>query len=50
MVNAEAWDVIERLWDEMPDTPGVPRDGDARPSLDAVLDRAAIVCPPCVRS
>jgi hypothetical protein len=23
--------------DEMPDTPGVPRDRDARPSLDAVL-------------
>ena len=34
----EAWDVLERLWDEMPDTTGVPRDRDARPSLDAVLE------------
>src|SRR5262249_49646204 len=25
-------------WDEMPDTPGVPRDREARPSLDEVLE------------
>ena len=32
------WDPLDLPWDEMPDTPGVPRDRDARPSLDAVLD------------
>ncbi|MBA3310213.1 MAG: DinB family protein, partial [Nocardioidaceae bacterium] len=31
------WDPLDLPWDEMPDTPGVPRDRDARPSLDAVL-------------
>src|SRR6266849_1907722 len=31
------WDPLALPWDEMPDTPGVPRDRDARPSLDAVL-------------
>ncbi len=31
------WDPLDLLWDEMPDTPGVPRDRDARPPLDAVL-------------
>jgi hypothetical protein len=31
------WDPLGLPWDEMPDTPGVPRDRDARPSLDTVL-------------
>jgi uncharacterized damage-inducible protein DinB len=31
------WDPLDLPWDEMPDTPGVPRDRRARPSLDAVL-------------
>ncbi len=41
------WDALGLPFDEMPDTPGVPRDREARPSLDAVLelrrDRAATV-------
>ena len=41
------WDPLDLPWDEMPDTPGVPRDRAARPSLDAVLalrrDRMATV-------
>jgi uncharacterized protein YjbI with pentapeptide repeats len=32
------WDPLGLPWDEMPDTPGVPRDRAARPSLDAVLE------------
>ena len=32
------WDPLGLPWDEMPDTPRVPRDRDARPSLDAVLE------------
>jgi DinB superfamily/Pentapeptide repeats (8 copies) len=31
------WHPLDLPWDEMPDTPGVPRDRAARPSLDAVL-------------
>jgi DinB family protein/pentapeptide repeat protein len=31
------WDPLGLPWDEMPDTPGVPRDRGARPSLDEVL-------------
>lgn len=31
------WDPLGLPWDGMPDTPGVPRDRAARPSLDAVL-------------
>jgi uncharacterized protein YjbI with pentapeptide repeats len=31
------WGPLDLPWDEMPDTPGVPRDRDARPSLDEVL-------------
>jgi uncharacterized protein YjbI with pentapeptide repeats len=31
------WDPLDLPWDEMPDTPGVPRDRDARPSLEVVL-------------
>ena len=42
------WDPLDLPWDEMPDTPGVPRDRDARPSLDVVLklrrDRMSTVC------
>src|SRR5215475_6483432 len=41
------WDPLDLPWDEMPDTPGVPRDRSALPSLDAVLalrrDRMATV-------
>jgi hypothetical protein len=29
---------LDLPWDEMPDTPGVPRDRDARPSLDEALE------------
>ena len=32
------WDPLDLPWDEMPDTPGIPRDRDARPSLDEVLE------------
>jgi len=32
------WDSLDLPWDEMPDTPGVPRDRDVRPSLDAALE------------
>jgi hypothetical protein len=32
------WDPLDLPWDEMPDTPGVPRDRDVRPSLDDVLE------------
>jgi DinB superfamily/Pentapeptide repeats (8 copies) len=32
------WDPLDLPWDEMPDAPGVPRDRDARPSLDVVLE------------
>jgi uncharacterized damage-inducible protein DinB len=32
------WDALDLPWDGMQDTPGVPRDRDARPSLDAVLE------------
>ena len=31
------WDPLNLPWDEMPDTPGVPRDRGARPTLEAVL-------------
>lgn len=31
------WDPLDLPWDEMADTPGVPRDRGARPSLDTVL-------------
>lgn len=41
------WDPLGLPWNEMPDTPGVPRDRDVRPSLDEVLalrrDRMASV-------
>jgi hypothetical protein len=32
------WDPLDLPWDEMPDTPGVPRDREVRPSLDEVLE------------
>jgi hypothetical protein len=32
------WDPLDLPWDEMPDTPGVPRDRDVQPSLDEVLE------------
>jgi hypothetical protein len=32
------WDPLGLPWDEMPDTPGVPRDRAARPQLDEVLE------------
>lgn len=32
------WDPLDLPWDEMPDTPGIPRDRDARPLLDTVLE------------
>jgi uncharacterized damage-inducible protein DinB len=32
------WDPLDLPWDEMRDTPGVPRDRDVRPSLDEVLE------------
>ena len=41
------WHPLDLPWDEMPDTPGVPRDREVRPSLDEVLalrrDRMATV-------
>ena len=41
------WSPLDLPWDEMPDTPGVPRDRRAQPSLDEVLalrrDRMATV-------
>ncbi|TDW90534.1 pentapeptide repeat protein [Kribbella pratensis] len=32
------WDPLDLPWDEMPDTPGVPRNRDVRPSLEEVLE------------
>jgi hypothetical protein len=41
------WDPLDLPWDEMPETPGVPRDREVRPSLDEALalrrDRMATV-------
>ena len=31
------WDPLDLPWDEMPETPGIPRDRQARPPLDEVL-------------
>jgi DinB superfamily/Pentapeptide repeats (8 copies) len=36
--DSSPWDPLDLPWDEMPDTPRVPRDRDVRPSLDAVLE------------
>jgi DinB family protein/pentapeptide repeat protein len=35
------WHPLDLPWDEMPDTAGVPRDRDVRPSLDVVLELRA---------
>lgn len=32
------WDPLDLPWDEMADTPGIPRDRDVRPSLDVAVD------------
>jgi uncharacterized damage-inducible protein DinB len=32
------WDPLDLPWDEMPDTPGTPRDREVRPSLETVLE------------
>ena len=32
------WHALDLPWDEMPDTPAVPRDRQARPTLDTVLE------------
>jgi hypothetical protein len=32
------WDPLDLPWDDMADTPGVPRDRDVRPSLDTALE------------
>jgi uncharacterized damage-inducible protein DinB len=32
------WDPLDLPWDEMPDTPGVPRDRQVHPSLEVVLE------------
>jgi uncharacterized protein YjbI with pentapeptide repeats len=32
------WDPLDLPWDEMPDTPGIPRDRDVRPTLDVALE------------
>ncbi|GAA2153807.1 DinB family protein [Nocardioides koreensis] len=41
------WDPLDLPWDGMPDTPGIPRDREVRPSLDEVValrrDRMATV-------
>ena len=45
--NPSPWDPLDLPWDQMPDTPGIPRDRQVRPSLDEVLalrrDRMATV-------
>jgi uncharacterized damage-inducible protein DinB len=38
MGDPQPWDDLDLPWDRMPDTPGIPRDRDARPSLDVVLE------------
>ncbi len=35
--NTAPWEPLGLPWGEMPDTPGVPRDRDARPALETVL-------------
>lgn len=45
--DSSPWDPLDLPWDEMPDTPGIPRDREVRPSLEEVLalrrDRMATV-------
>ena len=38
MGDPSPWHPLDLPWDEMPDTPGVPRDRAARPSLETVLE------------
>lgn len=40
--EAEPWHALDLPHDDMPDTPGVPRDRGARPSLDEVLALRAV--------
>jgi hypothetical protein len=35
--NPSPWHPLDLPWDELPDTPGVPRDRDVRPTLDDVI-------------
>ena len=35
--NPSPWDPLDLPWDEMPDTTGVPRDRDVRPTLEVAL-------------
>jgi hypothetical protein len=37
MGEPQPWSALDLPWDQMPDTPGIPRDRDARPTLDEVL-------------
>jgi hypothetical protein len=47
MGDPAPWSSLDLPWDQMPDTPGIPRDRDARPTLDEVLilrrDRMSIM-------
>jgi uncharacterized protein YjbI with pentapeptide repeats len=43
------WDPLDLPWDEMPDTPGIPRDCEARPSLEEVLALRRDRIRPCAR-
>jgi hypothetical protein len=47
MGDPSPWSSLDLPWDQMPDTPGIPRDRDARPTLDEVLilrrDRMSIM-------
>jgi len=38
LADPSPWDHLDLPWDEMPDTPGVRRDREVRPSLDRVLE------------
>jgi DinB superfamily len=38
LATPSPWDPLDLPWDEMPDTPGMPRDRTVRPSLDKVLE------------
>ena len=37
LADPAPWDALDLPWDEMPDTPPIPRDRSVRPSLDEVL-------------
>lgn len=37
MGEPQPWSSLDLPWDQMPDTPGIPRDRDARPTLDEVM-------------